>query len=139
MIEKYAHLFQEKIAPTLLKKYSEEHPASYEGIFKDVLNELKRCLSEEWKDEEDSWLRVWDSDKIHVIDDGEYQGTRVFLVPQDCYQPSSYLMCKVGYGSCSGCDTFEGIRDYSHEKPTEQQAKDYVQLALHMVQAMKEV
>ena len=32
---------------------------------------------------------------------------------------------KVGYGSCSGCDTLEGIRYYNDDKPTEEQVRDY--------------
>ena len=44
---------------------------------------------------------------------------------------------KVGYGSCSGCDTLEGIRHYNDDKPTEEQVRDYMTLALHIVQGMK--
>lgn len=49
---------------------------------------------------------------IHVIDDGEYQGTFIYLIPFDCYQPScdEYLMTYVYYGSCSGCDTLQAIQ-----------------------------
>lgn len=46
---------------------------------------------------------------------------------------------KVGYGSCSGCDTLEAIRDYSSEKPTPEQVKDYMALALHIVQGLKKM
>jgi len=49
---------------------------------------------------------------IHVIDDGEYQGTFIFLIPFDLYQPccDDYLMTYVDYGSCSGCDTLQAIQ-----------------------------
>lgn len=49
----------------------------------------------------------WDAENITVVDDGDYQGTQLFLIPEDTYQPSEYqyLMTYVGYGSCSGCDT----------------------------------
>jgi hypothetical protein len=45
----------------------------------------------------------------------------------------------VGYGSCSGCDTLQGISDYSHAAPNEKQIDDYMTLALHIVQGFKAV
>ena len=55
-----------------------------------------------------------DCDKITKIDNGDYQGTFLFLIPFDTYQPSEYeyLMTYVGYGSCSGCDTLRAITDH---------------------------
>lgn len=49
----------------------------------------------------------WDYDNIRCIDDGDYQGTQLYIIPKHTYQPSEYeyLMTYVGYGSCSGCDT----------------------------------
>ena len=57
----------------------------------------------------------------------------MFIIGAKGYQPSDYWYVKVGYGSCSGCDTLEAIRGYSDEKPTPDQVKDYVTLALHVV------
>lgn len=76
-----------------------------------------------------------------VIDNGEYQGTQIFLIPEETYQPSvdNYLVTHTYYGSCSGCDTLEGIRSYDKEKPTETQVKDYMTLALHLVQRLKKL
>ena len=56
--------------------------------------------------------RTWDAEKITEIDDGDYQGTLLFLVPEDTYQPAAhqYLMTFVEYGSCSGCDTLLNIQ-----------------------------
>ena len=53
---------------------------------------------------------------ITKIDDGDYQGTLLFLIPFKTYQPSEYeyLMTYVGYGSCSGCDTLLAITDYDN-------------------------
>jgi len=55
----------------------------------------------------------WDTDKITAVDDGNYQGTQMFLIPKDTYQPAEYeyLMTYAGYGSCSGCDTLQRIRE----------------------------
>ena len=53
-----------------------------------------------------------DVDKITMIDNGDYQGTLLFMLPFCTYQPSEsdYLMTFVNYGSCSGCDTLQGIQ-----------------------------
>lgn len=46
---------------------------------------------------------------ITQIDDGDYQGTLLFTIPFDTYQPAEYeyLMTYIGYGSCSGCDALQ--------------------------------
>ena len=79
-----------------------------------------------------------DIDKIHIIDDGDYQGTLVFIVPCEVYQPdiSAYIVFSVDYGSCSGCDTLQHIQYLGNESglPTDRQLLDYMTLALHMVQ-----
>lgn len=77
-------------------------------------------------------------DKITVVDDGDYQGTQIFLIPEDTYQPSAdeYIITNTYYGSCSGCDTLQGINEYSYELPSESQVSEYMTLALHLVQKM---
>lgn len=56
--------------------------------------------------------RTWDAERITEIDDGSYQGTLLFTIPEDTYQPASYqyLMTFVEYGSCCGCDTLQAIQ-----------------------------
>ena len=83
----------------------------------------------------------YDVSKMTVIDDGSYQGTQIFIIPKSTYQPSveDYLLTHTYYGSCSGCDVIEGIRNYSSGLPTEQQVKEYMILALHLVQKMKRI
>ena len=75
------------------------------------------------------------TDKITVIDDGDYQGTQLFMIPFDRYQPDSYeyLMTYVWYGSCSGCDTLLGIIDYVHDSPTDEQIDDLMTLCRDLV------
>lgn len=77
----------------------------------------------------------WSAENITVIDDGDYQGTLMFLIPKDCYQPSEneYLLTFVGYGSCNVCDTLMGIQGWDDAKPTEQQLKDYMDLCKDLV------
>lgn len=81
----------------------------------------------------------WDSKHITVVDNGDYQGTQLFLIPRDSYQPSEYeyLMTYVGYGSCSGCDTLLAIQDWSNEKDlTERQVKDFMTLCKDLITGM---
>lgn len=73
-----------------------------------------------------------DKDRIHVIDDGEYQGTLLFIIPEEGYQPHSYYFVKISYGSCSGCDTLQAIMYDSLEK-----VNDIMTLSLHIVQSLK--
>lgn len=84
-------------------------------------------------------LPDYNSEKITEIDDGDYQGTNIFLIPKDEYQPdvTDYLYTHNYYGSCSGCDTLLGIQGYNEDIPTETQVKDYMNLCLHLVQKIK--
>lgn len=74
-------------------------------------------------------------DRIHEIDDGNYQGTLIYLIPFDTYQPGpeDYLMTFSWYGSCSGCDALQAVQDYGHEKLTEQQVKDFMSICKDLI------
>ena len=80
-----------------------------------------------------------DLERIHRIDDGDYQGTLVFVIGGKGYQLSTYWYVKVSYGSCSGCDTLEAIREYGGDLPKPQQVEDYMKLALHIVQGLNKM
>lgn len=86
---------------------------------------------------EDYW-DMFDTEYIKVIDDGDYQGTLIFVLHKDHYQPcvEDYVYTSVGYGSCSCCDTLQGITAYDWERdlPNEAQIKDYMTLLLHLLQ-----
>jgi hypothetical protein len=118
--ENNKHLLQAEI--------EKEHPSSYDGIFSLL---FKHVLTD----------KEYNLNEISVIDNGHYQGTRIFFIHEDTYQPcaSDYLYCNVNYGSCSGCDTFEAIRQYDNDIPSSEQVKDYMMLALHMVQSLKQL
>jgi hypothetical protein len=77
--------------------------------------------------------------RMTVIDDGDYQGTKLFIIPKDTYQPSvdDYITTHTYYGSCSGCDTLQSICGYDYGLPTEEQIKLYMTLVLHLVQKLK--
>jgi hypothetical protein len=80
-------------------------------------------------------------DKITEVDDGDYQGTKIFLIPRDTYQPGieDYIITHNYYGSCSGCDTLLGISGYENGKPNEEQVNEYMTLCLHLVQKMQKL
>lgn len=77
-----------------------------------------------------------DTENILVIDDGDYQGTQVFILHRDQYQPSveDYVYTNTYYGSCSGCDTLLSINKYEDGLPSESQVNDYMDLCLHLLQ-----
>lgn len=52
-----------------------------------------------------------DPERVTAIDHGDYQGTRVYVIAADGYQPRLHWYARVSYGSCSGCDFFEGVRE----------------------------
>ena len=107
-----------------------EYSGSYEQIVKKV---FELCIP---KADEYSGF---DLSKMTVIDNGDHQGTQIFIIPKDTYQPSvtCYVMTNTHYGSCSGCDTLQRICSYEDDLPTEEQIKEYMTLALHLVQKLK--
>lgn len=77
--------------------------------------------------------------KMTIIDDGDYQGTQIFIIPYNTYQPSldEYVYTHNYYGSCSGCDTLLGISEYDEGLPDEEQVQGYMTLSLHLLQKFK--
>ena len=126
--EENKHKLEEYFSTT-----KQEEFASYETIIQKIFELVINS-------DEDSYER-FNINKMTVIDDGDYQGTQIFIIPKDTYQPNidDYLITHTYYGSCSGCDVLEGIRNYSSGLPTEQQVKEYMILALHLVQKMKRI
>lgn len=76
---------------------------------------------------------TFDTENITEIDNGDYQGTLLYLIPFDTYQPSEseYLMTYVGYGSCSCCDTLQGIQSNIDEN--DKQIDDFMTLCRDIV------
>lgn len=110
---------------------SKSQPFTYEALVKHTLTVLEDVH------DEDGYTRM-DPHRIHEINDGDYQGTLVYIISEQGYQPSSYFIMKVSYGSCSGCDTLQSIRDSDYsEVPTSSQVTQYMSLCLHLVQSIK--
>lgn len=89
-------------------------------------------------DEENGYADTWDSNHITLIDNGDYQGTQLFLIPAKVYQPGeyAYLMTYVNYGSCSGCDTLLSIQRWGDETPTPEQLSDFMMLCKDLITNM---
>lgn len=119
------------------EQFEKELPRRYGDIVKAVVTMLH----------EPSEYASIDPNRIHEIDDGDYQGTLLYVIGGSDYQPSNYWFVKVGYGSCSGCDTLEAILEgnWGHESEEEAQAwkkqaiDQLMTLSLHIVQGLKEL
>lgn len=117
-----------------LEKYFKEHRQSeYDSYTKlvKVLFEvvINSTLGAKYK--------TYDTEDLHIIDDGDYQGTKIFILHKNTYQPSvdEYVYTYVHYGSCSGCDTLKGINDdWDDGLPNETQVNGYMYLCLHLLQ-----
>lgn len=117
-----------------LEEYFRNNPQKEYATYKDIVRLLFDIIIN--KDEGFKWEK-FDTGDIVVIDDGDYQGTQIFILHKDEYQPSveEYVYTNTYYGSCSGCDTLLAIQDWDLEKlPNENQIKEYMTLALHLLQ-----
>lgn len=109
-------------------QFRAKHPEDYAHIVKAVVTIINADSDDYGKP---------DPERITSIDHGDYQGTLLFIIAGSGYQPDNYWFVKVGYGSCSGCDTLECIRGYNDDPTTDEQLADYMTLALHILQGIK--
>lgn len=75
-------------------------------------------------------------DEMTVVNNGDYQGTLIFMIPFDTYQPDEYeyIMTYIGYGSCSGCDALQAAQDWRGiEKLTESQIASFMSICKDLV------
>ena len=80
---------------------------------------------------------------ITKINIGGVRGSIIFVFHEDGYEEDLplnkiYITC-VQYGSCTSCDTILRISNRDKGLPTNQQAKDYMKLALHLLQNCKRI
>lgn len=130
MIKEFVDLWDKK-KDELKSVLSEKHPESYTDLVKEVIKILS---------DESEYSDTPDPNRVHLIDDGDYQGTQVFVIGATGYQPSDYWYVKMSYGSCSGCDSLQAIHSDSYEdKPIESQVTQYMDMALHIVQGLKKM
>ena len=125
-----------------IASHTQEECADYERI----VNMLFEQVINPWFEENKPDDYVFDIENIHEIDDGDYQGTLLYMIPMKTYQPSywQYVATYVYYGSCSGCDTLQAIHamnwnydDDDENFPNKDQVKEYVDLCLEILQHCK--
>lgn len=126
-----------KLEEDIKKNIKEYNEYTYKDLVKKVVELILN-------DEDNDWDDKWDAENITEIDNGDYQGTLLYMIPLKTYQPSEYeyLMTYVGYGSCSGCDTLQNIQMgyYNNEDEEEKQKeinrfiKDMMKLCLDLLQ-----
>ena len=106
-------------------------PCSYGEILKVVINHV---TADEYED------YALDPERIHCIDDGDYQGTLIFVIAEKGYQPYRYYYTGVSYGSCSGCDTLQDIL-YSddYDEIAEDKIDSLFTIALHLLQGIHQM
>ena len=134
----------------MIKEFVErwnKYKGNLEEYFKNTKQEkyetyydITKLLFEKVINQEKTEYYIFDINNIRTIDDGDYDGTQIFIIPLNAYSPdeTQYVVTHTYYGSCSGCDTLQAIQDYSLNKlPNEEQVKDYMQLALHLLQKCK--
>lgn len=127
MIQKFLDKFMEN-KHKLEEYFSQNHPDDYEQIVKKTMEVISDDKSGP------------NHNIIHSINDfGSCEGDFLYIIPDKQYYPEVYYYVFVVYGSCSGCDTLEGIQSNGKlgEKPNKQQVDDYISLSLHIVQSLK--
>jgi hypothetical protein len=119
--------FDKSRAALLTAFGSEEFRPSYGKLLQMALQEMVPHYEEPYGKP--------DPERITRINHGDHQGTLVFVVGPEGYQPSTVWLTKVYYGSCSYCDTLQRIED--DVEPADRPAQ-YLTLVLHMIQRMQE-
>ena len=106
-----------------LKKYLKDNYETLNSLmYKDI---VKIAFEQVYQDE----LDALDYQHITEIDNGNYQGTLLFLIPFNTYQPNEYqyLMTYIDYGSCSGCDTLLSLQsDFGYYGDNDKTKEDYL-------------
>lgn len=118
-----------------LREYFKTHTMGEYNSYKDLVVLLFTIINLDASSE----YNKFDIEHLTEIDDGEYQGTLIYLIPQSSYQPCAeeYVWTAVDYGSCSGCDILLSILGCDNEIPNEQQIDDLMYLVLHLLQRCK--
>ena len=118
------HLLEGWLKENMPEDYAQIHRKLFELVVTDPIGRYSK----------------WNWDRLVEIDNGSYQGVMIFIMCPNAYQPclEDYVFTSVEYGSCSVCDTFEGICGYEYNKtPTPDQVSQFMTLALHLLQETK--
>ena len=87
-------------------------------------------------DEENNSL--FDTSKMVQIDNGEYQGTLIYVIPYDTYQPNihQHVYTHIYYGSCNLCDMLGIVLNQDN---INDQVNGLMSIALQFVQRIKKM
>lgn len=104
----------------------------------DTYEKIVKLLFEKVINRDEFGCDMYNTGDIKTIDDGDYQGTQIFILHKDIYPPSvaDYIYTDTYYGSCSGCDTLLSICGFGDELPDENQIEAYMTLSLHLLQKL---
>ena len=74
------------------------------------------------------------STNVVELDDGDYNGTKIFIIHRDTYEPGlgDYYYTSDYYGSCSGCDTL--LRIYETVEDDKEKVSLLMNVALNLLQ-----
>ena len=105
-------------------------PSSYKQLVELIFEHVLK-----YADEDIGYGYKHNPDEMTIIDNGDYQGTQIFIAFLDTCQPSveEYIMTSVCYSNCNECDALQSIR-YSSD---EDRVNYLMTLSLHIVQKMK--
>jgi hypothetical protein len=125
MIQEFVDRFMENKA-ALRAEFEANEPGDYEEIVKAVVEAIST-------DEVNSP----DPNGVIEIPSNDCQGTNLYII-KNKYENEPYWAVMVHYGTCSGCDTLEGIKDNYYDDLSKR-LDGYMTLALHIVQKMKKL
>lgn len=119
-----------------LEKYFKETPQSEYSSYEEILRQIIIHVLNDG-----TGSMNLNPEEISVVDDGQYQGTQIFLFHINEYQPNveDYYWTNNFYGSCSGCDALLRISMYEDGLPNDEQIEEYMYLSLQMIQKIKKL
>lgn len=125
-------VIRKELTETLTKYYDDklDFYFDYELLVRILFSNLK-VTDKKYDDEYYSF----EIDNMVVIDNGHYQGTMIYVIPSNCYQPSvgNHYYTHNYYGSCSGCDLLQHILMSTGDN-IEEGVDDLMGLCLNLVQ-----
>lgn len=117
----------EKLRATLLER-TDLNGCDYDTLVKLTFETIFNSSAE-------GYGNTLDLNNIHIIDDGHYQGTILFVIPFDTYQPGSseYILTYIGYGTCSYCDALQSVQAWNDGKITEKQLPGFMAICKDLI------
>ena len=116
--------------------FAEKHPKDYAEIVKAVIT----LLSNSDKLEEKPQFKIPDSNKISILGNEHHHKELLFIIISKGYFSLDCWFVKVVCGAYNRHDTLLDITAFgSSGKPTVEQTKDYMTLALCIVQGIKKL